>query len=136
MKIIRKTRARIKSIQVIYSYLAMEENFENVLQNYLKYNSLSENNCDIEYFHLLINNCISKIDVIIEKISSVLWSWKSQSLMLKSILICGTIESIVMLLPISIAVNEYIEIARLFGLHDSTKVIHLILDEMKNIKLN
>lgn len=134
-KIFSKRRTRVNAILMLYSY-----DFHNTLnkKDFIKNCAMIINDLDkydqdnmlIKFIDLFFEHN-EKIDFLINDLSDQ-WSFEKISLINKTILRVCFLETLFFNEKIPIIINEYIEIAKIYGGNDDYKYIHLMLGKLND----
>lgn len=135
MKPAARRKSRKLAIQAIYSWQLSGNHIGDIEQQMLLENNVSK--VDVEYFRDLISGVATHSDTLDDIIRPHLdRPFKDIDMVEKAICRLGAYELKYRLdVPVKVAINESIELAKVFGAEDSHKFVNGVLDKaLKFIK--
>lgn len=129
MKPAARRKSRKLATQAIYSWQLSGNPMSDIEQQMLLENNT--NKVDIDYFHDLIQGVVKHIDQLDDIIRPHLdRPFKDIDMVEKAIVRLGAYELKYRLdVPVKVAINESIELAKVFGAEDSHKFVNGVLDK-------
>jgi len=130
MKPSERRKARRLAVQAIYSWQLSKNNVANVEQEFLT--EQSTDGVDVAYFRELLTGVASKASQIDELLKPHLdRNFEDVSPVEKAIVRLATYELTFRKdVPFKVAINEGIELAKVFGAEDSHKFVNGLLDKL------
>ncbi|MFM8454417.1 MAG: transcription antitermination factor NusB [Gammaproteobacteria bacterium] len=124
----QRKKSRRLVVQALYAWLLAKNNWQTLEQDFLNYNR----DFDEAYFKILLRNTVEHFDAL----SHILQNYLDREFtdldpVEQAILIMGAWElrdSIE--IPSKVAINEAVELAKLFGATDSHKYVNGVLDKL------
>lgn len=133
----KRTQARELALQILYQEDIAHSGIEEVLQNFWEEKDESfSGNDDTEvrqYAERIVRGTLEKLDAIdrmIEKFAEH-WEIKRMAYVDRNILRLAVYEMMFMdEIPVKVAINEAVELAKRYGESDSSKFVNGILDKI------
>jgi N utilization substance protein B len=123
-----RRKARVIALQVLYEADAVGHNAESALARFLADGRLSEENVD--FARDLVNGVIQNKEKIDQHIKSFAPAWPVEQIPLvdRNILRLAIFEILLdNSVPIKVAINEAVELAKMFGSDNSPKFVNGVL---------
>lgn len=129
MKPAARRKSRKLATQAIYSWQISGNPMADIEQQMLLENNMTK--VDVDYFRDLISGIVSHVDTIDDMIRPHIdRPFKDIDLVEKAICRLGAYELRYRLdVPAKVAINESIELAKVFGAEDSHKFVNGVLDQ-------
>ena len=130
----RKTRALV--LQALYEIDSAGHPVESVLKHLLEYEQLPEENA--EFAHHLVNGVIEHLEAIDEQIRTYAPAWPVEQIPIidRNILRLAIFEILIdNKVPVKVAINEAIELAKTFGADSSSKFVNGVLGSVSTMAI-
>ncbi len=126
----KRTRARSQAVQAIYRWQVTGDNVSDIVNDFLTDND--NRKFEVDYFRSLVNEVPANLDELDGFISPLLdRNVESVDLVERAVLRLGTYELWKNLqVPYRVVINEYVELAKVFGADQGHRYINGILDKL------
>jgi N utilization substance protein B len=125
----KRTKSRAWAVQVAYTMLLNKEPCTVILQEFFRWRRIGEQNRDLTV--RLIKQLESNLEEVDKAIATHLKNWSPERLarLDRVILRLGVAELLYLDdIPPKVTINEYVELARLFGTEESPRFVNGVLD--------
>ncbi len=135
-----RRKAREEALRILFQYDATKDPIDEILKYYWENISSVKNNEIKEYAETIVKGTIEHLEEIDSKIKEVSKNWRIERMFMvdRNILRLAIFELIYRKdIPPAVAINEAIEISKIYGTEKSSKFINGILDSIRkkeNIK--
>ncbi len=130
----KRTQAREFALQVLYQIDMTRSSAAEVLQDLNKTVELDQSDAEVKkYAETLVHGTLEKLDVIDKMIERFAENWdiKRMAYVDRNILRLAAYEMLYLEeIPVKVAINEAVELAKRFGEADSSKFVNGILDRI------
>lgn len=126
----KRTRARSLAVQAIYRWQVTGDNVGDIVTDFLTEQAASK--FEVDYFRKLVSAVPANLDELDGFISPLLdRNVESVDLVERAVLRLGTYELWKNLeVPYRVVINEYVELAKVFGADQGHKYINGVLDKL------
>ena len=126
----KRTRARSQAVQAIYRWQVTGDNVGDIVNDFLTEQDNSK--FEVDYFRNLVSAVPGNLDELDGFISPLLdRNVESVDLVERAVLRLGTYELWKNLeIPYRVVINEYVELAKIFGADQGHKYINGVLDKL------
>ena len=126
----KRTLARSQAVQAIYRWQVTGDNVSDIVNDFLT--EQDNGKFDVDYFRSLVSAVPGNLDELDKLISPLLdRNVESVDLVERAILRLGTYELWKNLdVPYRVVINEYVELAKVFGADQGHKYINGVLDNL------
>ncbi len=129
-----RRKAREEALRILFQYDATGDPIDEILNYYWKNISSVKNNEIKEYAETIVRGTIEHLQEIDSKIKEVSKNWRIERMFMvdRNILRLAIFELIHRKdIPPAVAINEAIEISKIYGTEKSPKFINGILDSIR-----
>lgn len=132
MKLSARRKARQTALQALYSWYISQNSIEEVELAFVSDDELIEKGTDKPYFSKLLRGCANNLESIDNELRPFLdRSEQDVDPIERSLLRLAAYELIYQPdVPFKVVINEWIEVAKVFGSDDSHKYVNGILDKL------
>ncbi len=126
-----RRRAREHILKALYAYEQGEQTVEEIFESIVAHSGIEEKN--LEFADRLFGLIIEHFDEINDQIDAIATNWKIQRMAVvdKNILRMAVAELLYMPdIPLKVAVNEAIELAKKYSTYESASFVNGILDKI------
>ena len=128
----KRSKSRTWAVQAAYTMHLSGEAGEDILEDFFRWRKIGEQNRELtEQLVLALENHLEEVD---GAISGYLKNWSPERLarLDRIILRLGVAELLYLKdIPPSVTINEYVELARLFGTDESHRFVNAVLDSIR-----
>ncbi len=126
----KRTRSRSQAVQAIYRWQVTGDNVGDIVADFLTEQDNSK--FEVDYFRSLVSSVPANLDELDGFISPLLdRNIESVDLVERAVLRLGTYELWKNLeVPYRVVINEYVELAKIFGADQGHKYINGVLDKL------